>query len=88
MRSGCRNIYSPSLCMPKKRAKTMHPEYQEQCGGYVYRPGGVVLEDNLEEAAETLCDGYCKYPYVCPDQATLDRICGECKLKKLFEALS
>ncbi len=26
-----------------------------------------VLEDNLEEAAETLCDGYCKYPYVCPD---------------------
>lgn len=47
-----------------------------------------VLEDNLEEAAETLCDGYCKYPYVCPDQATLDRICGECKLKKLFEALN
>ena len=47
-----------------------------------------VLEDHLEEAAETVCDEYCKYPYVCPDQETLDRICGECKLKELFEALS
>ena len=45
------------------------------------------LED-VADIREKMCDEYCKYPYVCPDQETLDRICGECKLKELFEALS
>ena len=45
------------------------------------------LED-LEGIQETICDEYCQYPCRCPNQKTLDRICGECRLKELFEALS
>lgn len=33
-----------------------------------------VLEDHLEETMEVICEGYCKYPYVCPNQATLDHV--------------
>lgn len=44
------------------------------------------LED-LENIPEIICDEYCKYPFVCSGQETLDHICGECRLKELFEAL-
>lgn len=33
------------------------------------------LED-LGDLRETVCDRYCKYPYVSPDQGTLDNICS------------
>lgn len=45
------------------------------------------LED-LEGIQETICDEYCLYPCRCSNQKTLDRICGECGLKELFEALN
>lgn len=45
------------------------------------------LED-LENIPEIICDEYCKYPCRCLNQKTLDRICEECRLKELFEALS
>lgn len=46
------------------------------------------LEDHLEETMEKVCDEYCQYPCICPNQETLDSICGECELAKLFEALN
>lgn len=45
------------------------------------------LED-MADVREKMCDEYCQYPCKCPNQETLDRICGECRLKELFEALS
>lgn len=44
------------------------------------------LED-LENIPELICDEYCQYPCKCPNQETLDRICEECGLKELFDAL-
>lgn len=46
-----------------------------------------VLEDHLEEVMEKMCDEYCQYPCKCPNQETLDNICRECELAKLFEVL-
>ena len=46
-----------------------------------------VLEDHLEGVMEKMCDEYCQYPCKCPNQETLDNICRECELAKLFEAL-
>ena len=46
-----------------------------------------VLEDHLEVVMEKMCDEYCQYPCKCPNQETLDNICRECELAKLFEVL-
>ena len=46
-----------------------------------------VLEDHLEEVMEKMCDEYCQYRASALTQGMLDRICGECELAKLFEAL-
>ena len=46
-----------------------------------------VLEDHLEEVMEKMCDEYCQYRASALTQGMLDRICGECELAKMFEAL-
>ena len=46
-----------------------------------------VLEDHLEEVMEKNCDEYCQYRASALTQGMLDRICGECELAKLFEAM-
>jgi len=46
-----------------------------------------VMEDHLEETMEKMCDEYCQYRASALTQGMLDRICGECELAKLFEAL-
>lgn len=49
--------------------------------------GKLVKLEDLVDVREKMCDEYCKYPFVCPDQETLDNICKECELAKLFKAL-
>ncbi len=44
------------------------------------------LED-MADIREKMCDEYCQYPCKCPNQETLDNICKECELAKLFEVL-
>ncbi len=44
------------------------------------------LED-MADVQEKMCDEYCQYPCRCPDQETLDNICSDCELAKLFEVL-
>ena len=44
------------------------------------------LED-MVDVREKICDEYCQYPCRCPDQETLDNICSDCELAKLFEVL-
>ncbi len=44
------------------------------------------LED-MVDVREKICDEYYQYPCRCPDQETLDNICSDCELAKLFEVL-
>lgn len=44
------------------------------------------LED-MADVREKMCDEYCQYPCKCPNQETLDNICSDCELAKLFETL-
>lgn len=32
----------------------------------------------IQETAEKICDGYCKYPYLCKSQDELDEVCEQC----------
>ncbi len=38
----------------------------------------------LEQAAQELCEGYCKWPDVCQTQEALDEKCYSCPLVKIF----
>ena len=44
------------------------------------------LED-VGDIREKMCEEYCQYPCKCPNQETLDNICKECELAKMFEVL-
>ncbi len=45
-------------------------------------------EKQLQELAEKLCDGYCKYPSLISDQDELDAVCMKCPLNQIFELFS
>ena len=45
------------------------------------------LED-MEDVREKMCDEYCQYPCICPNQETLANICAACEMAKLFEVLA
>lgn len=47
-----------------------------------------VLEDNLEGVMDKMCDQYCRYPVIFPDQKMMDIFCKKCKLANLLEKLS
>lgn len=44
--------------------------------------------EDMENLPETVCDHYCKYPDIFPDQEVLDGICSKCKLSGLFNLLT
>lgn len=44
-----------------------------------------VLEDNLEGVMDKMCDQYCRYPVIFPDQKMMDIFCKKCKLANLLE---
>jgi hypothetical protein len=46
------------------------------------------LEDHLEETIEVICDEFCKFPDMFPEQEILDHFCEKCKLIELFEMLT
>ena len=53
-------------------------------------PEAVTKLAKLEDVAdirEKMCEEYCQYPCKCPNQETLDNICKECELAKMFEVL-
>ena len=64
--------------VPVIRDKELLPEVMKRLA---------VMEDHLEGVMEKMCDEYCQYPCKCPNQETLDNICRECELAKMFEAL-
>lgn len=46
------------------------------------------LEDHLEETIEVICDEFCKFPDMFPEQEILDHFCEKCKFIELFEILT
>lgn len=44
-------------------------------------------KERLEELTGEFCDRYCKYPYVCTDEETLDTVCEDCPMNRMVEFL-
>ena len=47
-----------------------------------------MTEKELEELTGEFCDKYCKFPFVCTDEETLESACNVCPMNKLFDLLS
>lgn len=45
------------------------------------------LED-MADISEKMCDEYCRYPCICPNQETLVNICAACEISKLLDVLA
>lgn len=44
-------------------------------------------KEELEKVTGEFCDKYCRFPYICADEESLDTVCEGCPMNKLFELL-